>query len=240
MTSSSSPLRLLLPLGPVVAALIGGSLAHAEETPPLARLGTAAVAVVDDVAAPGAGVQFMDFIYAGQVIPLGPDGRLTLSYLSGCRSEAIAGGTVTVAPGGASSAGGTVTPSVMAGCTPAGVRIAANATEAGAVAIRSVETESGDRVLRGERPAFRWLAGGAGDVRVVDVSQVPSKLVWSGKGSTGWVDYPATAPALEANKPYRVEVRANGVLVGVARFSVDPTLAAPDTLANRLVPVAAP
>ncbi len=241
MTSNSARLRLLLALGPVVAALIGGAVARAETAAPLARMGTTAVAVVEDVTAPAAGVQFMDLVYAGQAIPLGADGHLSLSYLSGCRSETITGGTVTVTPDGALSAGGTVTPSVMAGCTPAGVQIAANATEAGAVTIRGDgEAADGGRVLRGARPAFRWLAGGAGDVRVIDVSQVPSRVMWSGSGAAGWIDYPTEAPALDANKPYRVEVRANGVLVGVARFSIDPALVLPDTLANRLVPVAAP
>jgi hypothetical protein len=40
--------------------------------------------------------------------------------------------------------------------------------------------------------------------------------------------------------PYRVEIRAGGAVIGEARFSIDPSLSVPDTLANRLVPVAKP
>lgn len=67
----------------------------------LALLATPAVAgepaaLVEDVAAKGAGVDFMDYVDAGRVIRLGTGGSLVLSYLKSCVRETVTGGTVTV------------------------------------------------------------------------------------------------------------------------------------------------
>jgi hypothetical protein len=56
----------------------------------------APVAVVEDVTGSVAGVEFMDFVEAGKVIRLGPQGSIVLSYLKSCTRESIKGGTVTV------------------------------------------------------------------------------------------------------------------------------------------------
>lgn len=226
-------------------ALFGAAAQIARAQAPLAHLGTNAIAVVEDVSIPGAGVGFMDFIYAGQTIDLGADGKLVVSYLEGCRSETIVGGKVSFAATGATATGGTVTPSVATGCANSSAQVAANATEAGAVAVRGtgldgLADEIQDRVIRSSVPAFSWLAGGTGEVRVFNIGRVPAELVWSGQGENGHVEYPAAAPRLSANVPYRVEVRSGGAIIGVARFSIDPSLSLPDTLANRLVPVAKP
>ncbi|MCF4164131.1 hypothetical protein L2U69_00545 [Zavarzinia compransoris] len=229
----------------VALALMGAASQVARAQAPLAHLGTNAIAVVEDVAAPASGLQFMDFVFAGQSIDLGADGRLTVSYLSGCRSETITGGTVQFSPNGARAVGGTVSATEAPNCETTMARIDADATEAGAVAVRGTGSPFGgeaeeDRVIRSPAPAFRWLAGGAAEVRIYNIGRVPAQLVWSGQGAAGHVEYPADAPPLDANVPYRVEVRSGGAVIGLARFSVDPTLAVPDTLANRLVPIAKP
>lgn len=72
---------------------------------PLHKLGTDAVAVVDAATGTTA-VRQMDYVFAGKTIALGPKGAITLSYLSGCMSETIQGGTVTVAATGSRVAGG--------------------------------------------------------------------------------------------------------------------------------------
>ncbi|MDD3445683.1 MAG: hypothetical protein PHS60_09760 [Zavarzinia sp.] len=238
----NSPAFATLAGATVALALLGAAAQVAKAQAPLAHLGTNAIAVVEDVQAPSAGVNFMDFVFAGQVLDLGADGKLVVSYLSGCRSETILGGTVRFAETGATAQGGTVTATVPAGCQTAMAEIGADATEAGAVAVRGGDMgdETEDRVIRSSEPAFRWLAGGSAEVRIYNIGRVPAQLVWTGHGDGGHVEYPADAPRLTANVPYRVEVRSGGAVIGVARFSVDPTLAVPDTLANRLVPVAKP
>ncbi|WP_418318161.1 hypothetical protein [Piscinibacter sakaiensis] len=51
------------------------------------------VAVVEQ-AAGKVGVEFMDYVTAGQVIDLGRDGSVVLSYMKSCVRETITGGTV--------------------------------------------------------------------------------------------------------------------------------------------------
>ena len=53
-------------------------------------------ALVEDVKSTTAGVEFMDYVGAGQVIKLQPRDVLVLSYLKSCQHETITGGTVHV------------------------------------------------------------------------------------------------------------------------------------------------
>ena len=53
-------------------------------------------ALVEDVKSTTAGVEFMDYVGAGQVIKLQPRDVLVLSYLKSCEHETITGGTVRV------------------------------------------------------------------------------------------------------------------------------------------------
>lgn len=54
------------------------------------------VAIVEDIQAKDAGISFMDYVHAGQVIKLGKQETLILGYLESCRRETITGGTVTI------------------------------------------------------------------------------------------------------------------------------------------------
>jgi len=55
------------------------------------------VAVVEDVQGKVTGAEFMDYVVPGQVIKLGPGGRLVLGYMKSCWRETISGvGTVIV------------------------------------------------------------------------------------------------------------------------------------------------
>ncbi len=63
-------------------------------------------AIVEEVAAPGAGVAFMDYVEPGRVIPLGAKGMVILGYLRSCLRETITGGTVTVGSEQSDVAGG--------------------------------------------------------------------------------------------------------------------------------------
>jgi hypothetical protein len=53
-------------------------------------------AIVENIDAPGAKLQFMDYVESGRVISLGASGTVTLGYLSHCLSETVIGGSVTV------------------------------------------------------------------------------------------------------------------------------------------------
>jgi hypothetical protein len=53
-------------------------------------------ALVESVSSNSAGVEFMDYVQAGQIIRLGPHDTIVLRYVSSCLRETITGGTVTV------------------------------------------------------------------------------------------------------------------------------------------------
>jgi hypothetical protein len=54
------------------------------------------VAIVEEIEAPAAGVEFMDYLFPGQVIRLGLNGRIVVSYFDSCWRESVLAGTVTI------------------------------------------------------------------------------------------------------------------------------------------------
>jgi hypothetical protein len=54
------------------------------------------VALVESVSIDSLGVEFMDYVQAGQIIRLGPHDTIVLRYMSSCLRETITGGTITV------------------------------------------------------------------------------------------------------------------------------------------------
>ena len=49
-------------------------------------------AIVEEIQAAGVALPQFDYVSAGQIIELGPDGHLTLGYLASCERERIEGG----------------------------------------------------------------------------------------------------------------------------------------------------
>ena len=212
--------------------------------PPLHRLGTDAVAVVEAVT-PRAPVREMDYVFAKQTIALGPSGKLTLSYLSGCRTETITGGTVTVALGGSSVAGGRSQEKITPGCRAAHPVILASASEAGATVNRVTPFTAAnwdERALKSAQPVFKWDAAlGVSSMQVRDMDQEGSPVVWQAPiAGQEWVAYPPKSAPLAPGAPYKAEAMAGGVVVASALFSIDPGLDVADNLANRVVPLSRP
>lgn len=214
------------------------------QAPAANALGTDAVAVVEAIdGAPQAGLQFMDYVFAGQTVTLGQRGRLTLSYLSGCLAEEIVGGTVIVAANGSNVSGGRLQARTEPNCRPPTPVVAASATEAG-TAVNRVTPFAGrgweERAIKRARPVFKWEAiGRPVTVRILDMDKAPVEIVWQVVSNGAHAEYPAGAPPLATGMPYRVEVWDGQQLIRAALFSVDPGLDVPDTLANRVVPVGA-
>jgi hypothetical protein len=213
--------------------------------PPLHRLGTDAVAVVD-AASPKAPVHEMDYVFAKQTIALGPAGKLTLSYLSGCLTESIIGGTVTVAQGGSKVAGGKKLDRATPGCRAAHPIVLASASEAGATVNRITPFSAAnwdERTLKSGPPVFKWdMALSASTVQVKDMDKPGQPVIWQGPApATGWVALPVKAVILTPGEPYKAEaVASGGAVVASALFSLDPALDVADSLANRVVPLSKP
>jgi len=80
----------------VFAAILVSIPAVAIEASARAPAPLVPTALVEDVKSTTAGVEFMDYVGSGQVIKLGAEDVLILSYLKSCEHETITGGTVTV------------------------------------------------------------------------------------------------------------------------------------------------
>jgi len=212
---------------------------------PLHKLGTDAVAVVETATGTTA-VRPMDYVFAKQTLSLGPKGAVTLSYLSGCLTEQIQGGVVTVAAAGSKVAGGKLAARPTPGCRTATPVILASASEAGAT-VNRITPFTGlnwdERILKGGPPTFKWdKALGAVTLRVKDMDQPGEPVIWTVSAAAGqdWAAYPAKAQRLAPGMPFKAEALAGDKVVASALFSIDPALDAADSLANRLVPLSAP
>jgi hypothetical protein len=80
----------------MLVAALAAVVAPATNAAARAPAPLAPIALVEDVKSTTAGVEFMDYVGAGQVIRLAASDMLVLSYLTSCQHETIRGGTVTV------------------------------------------------------------------------------------------------------------------------------------------------
>jgi hypothetical protein len=209
----------------------------------LHKLGTDAVAVVDAVSG-AATVRQMDYVFAKQTFSLGPKGAVTLSYLSGCMSEVITGGTVTVEPTGSKVVGGRLQTRATPGCRTAKPIILASASEAGA-SVNRITPFTGanwdERELKSGPPVFKWdKALGAVTIRVKDMDKDGQPVVWQAAATQDWIAYPAKEAPLARGAPFKVEAMAGDRVVASALFSINPALDVADSMANRVVPLSAP
>ncbi|MBS0333504.1 MAG: hypothetical protein JSS35_12115 [Proteobacteria bacterium] len=211
---------------------------------PLHKLGTDAVAVVE-TATPGAPVQVMDYVFAKQTIKLPAKGKVSLSYLNGCLTETITGGTITVGLKDATVAGGVRTQSQRAGCKAPNPIVLASASEAGAAANRITPFSGVDwdeRALPPGAPVFKWDAAkvaGVTAIRIRDMDKPGEPVIWEGPTTKTWLAYPPAAAKLAPGEPYKAEAVAGGSVVASALFSIDPALDVSDSMASRVVPLSA-
>lgn len=217
-------------------------LQNGTTTAPLHRLGTDAVAVIESASGTTA-VREMDYVFAKQTISLGPKGAVTMSYLSGCLTEVIQGGVVTVASTGSKVAGGKLQTKTTPGCRAATPVVLASASEAGATVNRITPFSNAnwnERALKSASPVFKWdKALGAVTLRVKDMDKEGEPVIWQGGSDQDWAAYPAGAVRLAPGEPYKVEALAGDKVVASALFSIDPALDVADSLANRVVPLSA-
>ncbi len=71
----------------ILASSLAGAVPVAAQSP---------VAIVEEIDSKSAGVEFMDYVFPGQVIRLEKTGTIVLSYLSSCWREKVVAGTVTI------------------------------------------------------------------------------------------------------------------------------------------------
>src|SRR6202035_5142424 len=130
----------------------------------------ATIALVDDVNSATAGVEFMDYVGAGQVIRLGAGDVLVLSYLTSCQHETIRGGTVTVGFQQSNVRGGEV---VRAKVPCDGGNMALNTEEASKSAATAFRVQSADiqSTIHARSPVVQLPRDLAGEDRTLRIER---------------------------------------------------------------------
>jgi len=199
------------------------------------------VALVEAVSAPRAGVDLMDYVYAGQVVELGTNGTISIAYFETCTTETIQSGTVTVGSTSSTVRGGQIS-SKKVPCQAAKPVITADASEAAASVKRlgpDGKPALHEWTIKSERPMFKWSS--ARDQKLMlSIYEDGSarKQIWRREVTGKFLEYPSDAPRLAEGVPYLVEARAADGRLLRASFSIDGDLEVADNPANRLVQLA--
>lgn len=134
--------------GAAIAAALAATLTWGASAP---GAGTPA-ALVEDVQGRVAGVEFMDYVAAGRVIALGPDGTIVLGYLKSCWRETIRGGTLTVGEAQSTVRGGEVQRARVACEGSRAAPSRRDATQSAATVFRSLRDEAPPAAVHGQSP----------------------------------------------------------------------------------------
>ncbi|MBX9774620.1 MAG: hypothetical protein K2Y71_09415 [Xanthobacteraceae bacterium] len=111
-------------------------------------------ALVEDVKSATAGVQFMDYVGNRQVIQLGPQDVLVLSYLRSCEHETITGGMVTVGMERSTIQGGRVVRTNVP-CDGGRMRLSAQQASQSAAAAFRLQSADSQRTLYARSPVVQ-------------------------------------------------------------------------------------
>jgi hypothetical protein len=243
-------------LGNVVKGLLNGAAGDQNKSAPAAQplsnnlsdaLKTSAkpsgpVALVEEVSGVS-GIEVMDSLNEGQIIALGKNGKLVLSYTDGCATERAMGGTVTIRQGGSTNSGGQIQTERAPKCVTTRAVATAEAREAGGTVSRATPFQGNgwtDTVVKGPAPVFAWHGSGEAKVTVSLIDVAPPSTIWTGKAKGGRLEYPSKAPVLQRGARHLVEVALpDGSSFG-AIFAVDPDLDTLSSVAARLVRVEKP
>ncbi|MGJ5177009.1 hypothetical protein ACQR16_01770 [Bradyrhizobium oligotrophicum] len=183
----------------IVAALTGLAAAALFE-PPAAWAGPPA-ALVEDVQGEVSGAELMDYVAPGQVLKLGPDGAVVMSYLKSCRRETVSGsGSVTVGPGESTVEGATLKSDIV-NCDASHAQATTRETsEVAATIVRSVgpdTTPIAQAVIYGASPIFEAKGRGTLIVERLDQPGERQQVELSGRQYKGrFYDFAGTSHPL--------------------------------------------
>jgi hypothetical protein len=209
----------------VLAALLLSRAAFAADAP---------VALVEDVTgAPG--VEFMDYVEAGKIIPLNAQGTIILSYLYSCVRETITGGVITVGKEQSDVRSGKVV-RTLTHCDAGRMLLSAQlASQSAGTISRNAKSKQAETtsspvpqfVLYGLSPVID-LRGGGGTVEIARVDRGSERYVLPigdpHLQRNAFYDLADLGLVLTAGAVYRATMGSQGVT-----FGVDPTAKAGKT-----------
>ena len=210
------------PMAMIMTVLGTGGPANSQES-------GAPTAIVEEIEAADTEIQFMDLLLPGQVIKLGRNGKVTLSYFDSCTNEEIVGGSVTVGKEKSIVVGSKVTVKKSDDCHKGDfVLKTASAQSAAAVVFRGrkpnaekkVKAKSSPppkRVLMSTHPVILFLGKSPktvqlGDIFGLDVTKLPAE--------NARIDFYERGITLENDKTYVVEMDDEKVYLQIAADAV--------------------
>ena len=218
-----------------IVAALAGLAALALAGPPTAGAGPAA-ALVEDVQGEVAGAELMDYVAPGQVIKLGPDGAVGMSYLKSCRRESVSGaGSVTVGPSESKVDGATLKSDIV-NCDASHAQATSRETsEVAATIVRSVGPDSApvaQAVIYGASPIFEAKGRGTLIVERIDQPGERQQVELSGRQFKGrFYDFAGTSHPLTPGGIYAASFGPSRIV-----FKVDAQAkAGPGPAVGRLI-----
>ena len=179
-------------------------------------------AIVENIDAPGAKLQFMDYVESGHVISLGASGTVTLGYLRQCLSETVIGGNVTVGRERSRIDGGNVRRERVE-CDGGNLELTPEQAGKSAVLVLRKPPDSPATAqsnptftIYGSSPVIK-LTGGTGEVTIERLDRPDTEMRIA--VSSGFVDLSARGQALEPGGVYRARAGTRAVVFEVDAFA---------------------
>ena len=184
------------------------------------------VAIVEDLAAEGTGLRFMDYVEEGRVIDLGPSGTITLGFLASCRLERIRGGRIVVGREQSTVENGEVRHERV-DCDGGAINLSASeADKSGVMVFRRPPKRR--LTLYGVSPAV-VLSGAGGSVTIERLDKAGTRLTLTVEGR--FVDLAGSGTALVPGGIYRATVGDVAL-----EFQIDPlAVPGPSPVVGRLL-----
>lgn len=203
---------------------------------------TPPVAIVLE-ASPETGLSAYDSIHPGLKVDLRPAYQLHVRYTQDCLEKVITGGRVSFRKQGRKLRKKAQVEVLETPCArdPAPKDKDGKDTFEAAQALSPFPQQAWqERLIRSSQPVFQWPMGTQVEgvtLSLLDLDQPVAATIWTSDVSSNHLLYPADAPGLQPGRPYRVDVTYPGGMTRSMTFSIDPGLAIPDTIGNRLVSV---
>ena len=170
------------------------------------------VALVEEISPGVKGILAFDYVFDGDKIELGAEGRITLGYLAACAEENIQGGRVTVGGRGSIVAGGTLSRRPVP--CPIPVRpTAVESSQSGAMVFRAPPVVP----IGGTYPLI--IVPAPGRVIIKPVSGHDEAIFFDVDGH--FIDLASRKHALRINTAYRIEYADRQIIVRVSSNASD-------------------